>query len=148
HRSITKSYYRNSVGALLVYDITSKASFEHVPVWMMEAKRHIEPHRPVFALVGCKLDLLQSGVPREVSEAEAKAFASQHDILHFETSSRSGFQVENAFTAVTQEIYNRVQSGDYKVEEGWEGIKTGFSRTNAVLDDDLIVAEPLKSRCC
>uniref|UniRef100_A0A8D8V394 Ras-related protein Rab-39B n=2 Tax=Cacopsylla melanoneura TaxID=428564 RepID=A0A8D8V394_9HEMI len=147
-RSITKSYYRNSVGALLVYDITSRASFEHVPVWMMEAKRHIEPHRPVFALVGCKLDLLQSGVPREVSEAEAKAFASQHDIIHFETSSRSGFQVENAFTAVTQEIYNRVQSGDYKVEDGWEGIKTGFSRTNAVLDDDLIVAEPLKSRCC
>lgn len=71
---------------------------------MMEAKRHIEPHRPVFALVGCKLDLLQTGVPREVSEAEAKAFASSKDILHFETSSRTGFQVEQAFTALTQEV--------------------------------------------
>lgn len=56
-RSITKSYYRNSVGVLLVYDITNHASFEHIPLWMMEAKRHIEPHRPVFALTGCKLDL-------------------------------------------------------------------------------------------
>lgn len=40
-RSITKSYYRNSVGVLLVYDITNHASFEHIPLWMMEAKRHI-----------------------------------------------------------------------------------------------------------
>lgn len=66
-RSITKSYYRNSVGVLLVYDITNHASFEHIPLWMMEAKRHIEPHRPVFALTGCKLDLVSNGARREVS---------------------------------------------------------------------------------
>lgn len=58
NRSITKSYYRNSVGALLIYDITKRASFDHIPVWMNDAKRHIEPHRPVFVLVGCKLDLV------------------------------------------------------------------------------------------
>lgn len=57
-RSITKSYYRNSVGALLIYDVTKRASFEHIPIWMNDAKRHIEPHRPVFVLVGCKLDLV------------------------------------------------------------------------------------------
>ena len=56
-RSITKSYYRNSVGALLVYDICNRDSYKHIPVWMMEAKRHIEPHKAVFILVGCKLDL-------------------------------------------------------------------------------------------
>ena len=56
-RSITKSYYRNSVGALLVYDICNRDSYQHIPVWMMEAKRHIEPHKAVFILVGCKLDL-------------------------------------------------------------------------------------------
>ena len=56
-RSITKSYYRNSVGALLVYDICNRDSYKHIPVWMMEAKRHIEPHKAVFILVGCKLDI-------------------------------------------------------------------------------------------
>lgn len=49
---------------------------------------------------------------------------------------------------LSSQIYNRVQSGEYKVEDGWEGIKTGYSRSNAVLDDDLIVAEPAKSSCC
>lgn len=148
-RSITKSYYRNSVGALLVYDITSKASFEHVPVWMQEAKRHIEPYRPVFALVGCKLDLLQTGRHRQVSEEEAKAFASQNDILHFETSSKTGYQVENAFTAVTQEIYNRVKSGEYKVEDGWDGIKKGFQNSNTdLIDRNIKEADPAKIPCC
>ncbi|VEN47155.1 unnamed protein product [Callosobruchus maculatus] len=78
-RSITKSYYRNSVGALLVYDICNRSSFEHIPQWMTEARRHIEPHRPVFALVGCKLDLVANGGQREVSKEEAKHFAGIFD---------------------------------------------------------------------
>ena len=45
------------MGALLVYDICNRDSYKHIPVWMMEAKRHIEPHKAVFILVGCKLDL-------------------------------------------------------------------------------------------
>ena len=49
-RSITKSYYRNSVGVLIVYDICNQDSYSHIPIWMLEAKRHIEPHKAVFVL--------------------------------------------------------------------------------------------------
>lgn len=143
-RSITKSYYRNaispyslqtchevhlllgnSVGVLLVYDVCNHASFEHIPLWLLEAKRHIEPYRPVFALVGCKLDLVNNGENREVSVEEAKSFAEQHELIYVETSARTGINVREAFALVTQEIYNRIKSGDYKLESGWEGIKTG-----------------------
>lgn len=146
-RSITKSYYRNSVGALLVYDICNSASFEHIPQWMMEAKRHIEPHRPVFALVGCKLDLVNQGGQREVSKEEAKLFADQNGLYHVETSAKNGMNVEEAFRSVTQEVYNRIQSGEYKVEDGWDGIKTGFNRPNGI-DFNLVEAEPARSSCC
>lgn len=146
-RSITKSYYRNSVGALLVYDICNRASFEHIPIWMSEARRHIEPHRPVFALVGCKADLVNNGGQREVSKEEAKNFADQHGLFHVETSAKSGLNVEEAFRSVTQEVYNRIQSGEYKIEDGWDGIKTGYARPNG-LDFNLIEAEPAKSSCC
>lgn len=146
-RSITKSYYRNSVGVLLVYDICNHASFEHIPLWMMEAKRHIEPHRPVFALTGCKMDLVSDGARREVSKDEAKAFAEQHGLHFVETSARTGVNVEEAFKIVTQEVYNRIQTGEYKVEDGWDGIKTGFARPNN-LDFNLVVAEPERSSCC
>lgn len=130
-----------------MYDICNKASFEHIPVWMMEARRHIEPHRPVFALVGCKLDLVSAGVERQVSQQEAAAFAECHGIFHIETSSKTGHNVQKAFAAVTQEVYNRILSGEYKVEDGWDGIKTGFSRPGGV-DFNLIEAEPAKSTCC
>lgn len=114
---------------------------------MMEAKRHIEPHRPVFALAGCKLDLVSNGGRREVSTNEAKTFAEQNGLHFFETSARTGVNVEDAFNMVTQEVYNRIQSGEYKVEDGWDGIKTGFGRPNT-LDFNLVVAEPEKTGCC
>ncbi|XP_017771045.1 PREDICTED: ras-related protein Rab-39B [Nicrophorus vespilloides] len=146
-RSITKSYYRNSVGALLVYDICKRDSFEHIPQWMSEAKRHIEPHRPVFALVGCKVDKVSNGGQREVSKEEAKDFADQNSLFHVETSAKTGLNVEEAFKSVTQEVYNRIQTGEYKVEDGWDGIKTGFARPNG-MDFNLVEAEAAKSSCC
>lgn len=147
-RSITKSYYRNSVGVLLVYDISNRASFEHIPLWMMEAQRHIEPHRPVFALVGTKLDLVEAGGgQREVSQEEAKTFAQTHGLYCIETSARNGWNVEEAFRAVSQEIYQRMKSGEYQIEDGWDGIKTGFPRPSG-RDFNLILAEPEKSYCC
>lgn len=113
----------------------------------MEAKRHIEPHRPVFALTGTKLDLVSDGAQREVSRDEAKAFAEQNDLIFVETSSRTGINVEEVFNMVTQEVYARILTEEYKVEEGWDGIKTGFARPNS-LDFNLVVAEPEKSTCC
>ena len=56
-RSITRSYYRNSVGALLVYDITNRESFEHICHWAEEAKLHAAPRQLSFALIGQKVDL-------------------------------------------------------------------------------------------
>lgn len=69
-RSITKSYYRNSVGAVLAYDICNMESYKHIPVWLMEAKRHIEPHQATFLMVGCKKDLARTEreVPKETAQ--------------------------------------------------------------------------------
>lgn len=158
-RSITKSYYRNSVGVLLVYDITNHTSFEHIPLWMMEAKRHIEPHRPVFALVGCKLDLVSDGGRRQVSVKEAQQFAETHGLHFVETSARTGVNVAEAFNMVSQEVYDRIQSGEYEVQDGWDGIKTGFARTGGSASGGsgarggghnvhLEMGEPARSSCC
>lgn len=42
-KSIVTSYYRNSVGIILVYDVTNRESFEHLNEWFSEVKRHVEP---------------------------------------------------------------------------------------------------------
>lgn len=146
-RSITKSYYRNSVGALLVYDICNKASFDHIPIWMNEAKRHIEPHKPAFVLVGCKMDLASFSGCRAVELEEAKAFAKLHNIPHLETSAKNGANVEEAFRAITEQVYRRVKSGEYAIEDGWDGVKTGFARPDG-LDFNIVEAEPARTSCC
>lgn len=42
-RSIVTSYYRNSIGIILVYDVTNRESYDHLIDWFTEARRHIEP---------------------------------------------------------------------------------------------------------
>ncbi|XP_023335903.1 ras-related protein Rab-39A-like [Eurytemora carolleeae] len=127
-RSITKSYYRNSVGAVLAYDICNKESY-----------------KATFLLVGCKRDMAQEGY-REVSVEEAQALAEYHQISFLETSAKTGLNVEEAFTVISQQIYDRIKSGEYKIEDGWDGIKTGyFQRTGR---QGLVEAQPQRSDCC
>jgi Ras-related protein Rab-2A len=55
-QSITRSYYRSAAGALLVYDITNKESFENIAKWLEEARVHGNPEM-VLCLVANKCDL-------------------------------------------------------------------------------------------
>lgn len=42
-KSIVTSYYRNSVGIVLVYDVTNRESYDHLIDWFTEARQHVEP---------------------------------------------------------------------------------------------------------
>jgi len=142
-RTITWSYYRNSVGALLLYDISRRSSFEHLVEWLFEARRHIEPGRAIFEVVACKVDLESN---RVVSTEEGKAFADSYGLSFIETSAKTGFNVEKAFTTIAQQIYEKIQSGEFKVQDGWDGIRTGFSRSDNTVH--LMEAEPEQDGCC
>ncbi|GFS41749.1 ras-related protein Rab-39B [Trichonephila inaurata madagascariensis] len=142
-RTITWSYYRNSVGALLLYDITRRSSFDHLIEWLFEARRHIEPGRAVFEVVACKVDLEGS---RVVSTEEGKAFAESHGLSFIETSAKTGYNLENTFTNISQQIYDKIQSGELKMQDGWDGIRTGFSRSENTVR--LMEAEVERDGCC
>ncbi|XP_028582044.1 ras-related protein Rab-39A [Podarcis muralis] len=122
-RSITRSYYRNSVGGLLVFDITNRSSFEHVYDWLQEAKMHVHPFQIVFILVGHKCDL---ETQRQVTREEAEELASACGMKYIETSAKDATNVEESFTVLTKDIYELVKKGDISMQEGWEGVKSGF----------------------
>lgn len=54
YRSVTNAYYRGAVAALVVYDITSRMSFEHIERWLTDLKSHAE-NEMVIMLVGNKV---------------------------------------------------------------------------------------------
>lgn len=128
-RSITRSYYRNSVGAMLVYDITKRKSFEHLEEWLEESRIHILPHRAVYMVIGQKTDM---DAHRAVMYKEGRQFAEQHGFRYMETSAKTGQNIEEAFQTMASDIYALVEKGLIKVEEGWDGVKDGLANREGV----------------
>ncbi|XP_027628632.1 ras-related protein Rab-39A [Tupaia chinensis] len=122
-RSITRSYYRNSVGGFLVFDITNRRSFEHVKDWLEEAKMHVQPFRIVFLLVGHKCDLASQ---RQVTREEAEKLSADCGMKYIETSAKDATNVEESFTILTRDIYELIKKGEICIQDGWEGVKSGF----------------------
>lgn len=62
---------------------------------------------------------------REVTTEEGKAFADFYGINFIETSAKTGYNVDEAFKSIAEIIYTKVESGEFEIEEGWDGIKKG-----------------------
>jgi len=105
-KALTRGYYRGALGALLVYSILSKQSFENCETWLEELVTHADPGILVM-LVGNKTDMEQQ---REVSTDEAKDFAHQNKLSFIETSAKDSTNVSEAFERLIQEIYKQVNS--------------------------------------
>ncbi|XP_065909042.1 ras-related protein Rab-39B-like [Dysidea avara] len=150
-RAITRSYYRNAVGGLLVYDITNKQSFENLTSWLSDASQSAEPHKLVFILVGHKADQDKN---REVTKQEAMAFAADHDMNYIETSAKAMINIDQAFVLLAENIYNKVQTGAIKIQDGWDGVKRGTTkrghRNNGVYEGGprFIPSAGQKKGCC
>ncbi|XP_049380632.1 ras-related protein Rab11D-like [Solanum stenotomum] len=104
YRAVTSAYYRGAVGALLVYDITKRQTFDHIPRWLEELRAHADKNI-VIMLIGNKTDLEdQRAVPTE----DAKEFAQKEGLFFLETSAMDATNVEDAFLTVLTEIFNIV----------------------------------------
>jgi len=108
-RSITRAYYKNSVCAFLVYDITNRESFFNIHSWMEECKVQ-SPKTITMVLIGNKVDLIEQ---RKISYEEGKEFADKYGLLFFETSAKSSYNVEEAFQASGEVIAKGIENKKY-----------------------------------
>ena len=118
-RTLTRSYYRGAAGALLVYDITSRDSYNCVSSWLTVAKNLTSPNTVVY-LIGNKSDLHEQ---REVTYEEAKEFAVENDLLFLETSAKTGQNVEDVFIETAGKIYRNIKGGDIDQNEADSGVQ-------------------------
>ncbi|KAJ0969154.1 hypothetical protein J5N97_022031 [Dioscorea zingiberensis] len=103
-RAVTSAYYRGAVGALVVYDITRRTTFDSVSRWLQELDMHSDT-TVARILVGNKYDLENI---REVPVEEGKALAEEQGLFFMETSALDSTNVKTAFEIVIKEIYCNV----------------------------------------
>lgn len=104
YRAVTSAYYRGAVGAMLVYDISKRQSFDHVAKWLEELREHADKNITIM-LVGNKSDLAHL---RAVPIEDAKEFSERERLCFTETSALESTNVESAFHTVLTEIYRVV----------------------------------------
>jgi len=145
-------YYRDSHGALLVYDITDRDSFSKVRNWVRELRR-IVGQDIVLMIAGNKEDLEKK---RQVDVAEADAYAKSVSAGHMLVSAKTGKGVEQVFLELTKNMQRQRESaggggggggGDSDLLGGGGG-DTGGRRGGRNVVDISAEPEPTKGGCC
>ncbi|KAF6999910.1 hypothetical protein CFC21_015883 [Triticum aestivum] len=128
-RAVTSAYYRGAVGALLVYDITRRQTFDSVGRWLNELHAHSDMN-VVTILIGNKTDLKHA---REVSTAEGKALAEAQGLFFMETSAMDSSNVTAAFQTVVKEIYSILSRKVFQSQEQKKSELQSLSNGKAVV---------------
>jgi len=130
-RTITSAYYRGADGIILVYDVTSADSFDHVNDWLKEVNRYAS-EGTCKLLIGNKSDRTSDKV---VAAEKAKEFADELGIAFLETSAKSAKNVEEAFLTMAGElIKQREARGNGKSEPKKDGVDLRGDKTKSMLD--------------
>ncbi|HUX99916.1 MAG TPA: GTP-binding protein [Candidatus Deferrimicrobium sp.] len=104
--TIREEYLQGTNGALLLFDLTQKATFDHIRAWLKELITFAGD--VPFILVGNKADLTDQ---RVISEEEGKKLATELKAIEYiETSAKTGVQVEAAFEKIIKTIIHRLRN--------------------------------------
>jgi len=98
------------MAAILVYDVTCRESYNHLPNWLSDVTEQGNPNMFVIA-VGNKKDLV---VDRQVSYLEASVFCQENNILLIECSALTGEGITDVFHTTTSKVLARLKSGELK----------------------------------
>lgn len=102
---IRKMFYEKAVGALFVFDVTNRKSFEAIETWKKDLTETLGEGFP-SALIANKIDLASQ---RKVTEEEGFEKASDLGMSYYETSAKLGHGVDDAFQNLLILLLDRVK---------------------------------------
>ena len=131
-RALNTSYYRNADCCVLVYDISSKSSFDECnKYYCNKIKEKCQKGIPVI-LLGNKTDL---EAERKVSLEEASNFALKNNYMHMETSCYYNKNVSSAFEYIIEITNREMRKGKKK-------------KSNIKIKKDNVNNQKKASSCC
>ena len=134
YRSITSAYYKGAKGALIVYDITKKSSFNNIDKWISDLKLNGDKNICIIIL-GNKSDLEDK---REVNKEEGIKKSEMYKTAFLETSALNGENINKAFDELIEQIIQNNQN--FFGENSKKEIDKGVNLNDSKSDD--------KKKCC
>ena len=143
-RSIASNYYRQAKGALIVYDITDKSSFARVVEWVKELNQQGEPDI-CLAIVGNKCDKESD---RQITKQETVEYARRIGALHFNTSAKTGKNVEQVFQDLSKQMVAKEKETEKKAD--FNKVVTTRKSKNIIIKNtpETQTKNPKKDKCC
>jgi small GTP-binding protein len=97
-KTITRQYYRDTHGCILVFDLTKKETFKSIEIWIEDIK-NFGNHEMSLIVVGNKCDLIEN---REVSKEEIDQFLQNYNYEYLEVSALTGENVKLSFEKIAK----------------------------------------------
>lgn len=144
-RAITRQYFKNSHGVLLVFDLTVNETLKKLNVWLNDIQDNIGDECVIF-LIGNKSDVKTRNIS---TSEEAKEFAKDKKIIYYEVSAKTGAGINNIFEKMSKKLID-IENEKNKKEKNKE---PDFLEKNLVLDNlnkdrGKIEQKRYSFRCC
>ena len=140
-KSITTGYYRGANAAFVVFDLTSKSSFDSVSDWIENYYKNSNPDSEKHViLIGNKSDLKEN---REVTQEQIDNFTLNNKIKYFETSAKNGENIEECFYFIAEKLMNDLEE---------KGIENNINEKNDIINDESLKKNKIDiiggKKCC
>eukprot|EP01100_Stratorugosa_tubuloviscum_P003733 TRINITY_DN18_c1_g1_i1.p1 TRINITY_DN18_c1_g1~~TRINITY_DN18_c1_g1_i1.p1 ORF type:complete len:209 (+),score=98.40 TRINITY_DN18_c1_g1_i1:98-724(+) len=136
-------YYRDAHGALLVYDITDRDSFNRAKNWVKELRKMLG-NEVVLVIIGNKIDLEKN---RVIPQDEAEQFAEQSNAKHFYTSAKLNRGLEEVFVQLTRDLINKHNTNNVSVsDQNTPALKSRKGLT--IANEEEAVQSTTTTTCC
>ena len=134
-KNIASQYYNGGDGAILVFDITNKNSFERISYWLNELNQKKDLNEMALVLVGNKKDLNQN---REISFEQAELFAKKNNIKYFETSAEENIGIDEVMNYIVGECVSIIK------KRNEDAFRESIQESNMILSN----FNSKKKKCC
>eukprot|EP00105_Crassostrea_gigas_P035085 XP_019919233.1 PREDICTED: ras and EF-hand domain-containing protein homolog isoform X5 [Crassostrea gigas] len=121
-RSITKQYFRKADGVILMYDVTTEATFTNVRNWITSIQEGVE-EGTALVLVGNKTDLIEEQDRRAVKVKDGNKLAAEYDASFFEVSAKSGTKVKECMESLARILKEKEDDEIEKALHLEDGVK-------------------------
>ena len=104
YKSLTKSFFRNAEGVMLVYDVTNLETYENLKFWLQSIKNNMSSdvgEIPII-IIGNKIDCED----REVNREEAEKCWKEQGYPYFETSAKTGENIDITIKYLVKKVVN------------------------------------------